>query len=211
NEYTGNHPALIDRLYINDGKGNFTKSNTLPEIFSNKSCVAAADIDNDGDMDIFVGTLADANAYGAPQTSHLLLNDGKGNFSIATQQTISLQNIGIVTTASFSDINKDGWIDLIVTGEWMPLKILLNKYGKFNSTNIDQSTGLWQTVLVDDVNGDGHADILAGNWGWNNKFWSGKNGPLKMYVGDFDQNGKTEQLLSYTLNGTEFPFLAKDE
>ena len=211
NEYTGNHPALIDRLYINDGKGNFTKSNTLPEIFSNKSCVAAADIDNDGDMDIFVGTLADANAYGAPQTSHLLLNDGKGNFSIATQQTISLQNIGIVTTASFSDINKDGWIDLIVTGEWMPLKIFLNKNGKFNSTNIDQSTGLWQTVLVDDVNGDGHADILAGNWGWNNKFWSGKNGPLKMYVGDFDQNGKTEQLLSYTLNGTEFPFLAKDE
>ncbi len=211
NEYTGNHPALADRLYINDGKGNFIKSKSLPGIFSNKSCVAFADIDNDGDVDIFVGTLADANAYGIPQTSHLLLNDGRGNFSIAPQHKIALQNIGIVTAAAFNDINKDGWNDLIVTGEWMPIQIFINKNGKFQSTSINKSTGLWQTVLVDDVNGDGHADILAGNWGWNNKFWSGKNGPLKMYVGDFDNNGKTEQLLSYTLNGTEYPFLAKDE
>ena len=73
------------------------------------------------------------------------------------------------------------------------------------------STGLWQTLFIDDVNGDGHLDILAGNWGWNNKFWSGKNGPLRLYVGDFDKNGKTDHLLSYTANGIEYPFLAKDE
>jgi enediyne biosynthesis protein E4 len=211
NEYTGNNPALTDRLYINDSKGNFTKSVSLPPIFQNKSCVTVADIDKDGDNDLFVGTLADANAFGIPQTSHLLINDGKGNFSIAAQNIIPLTNIGLVTTAAFSDLNKDGWPDLIIAGEWMPVSIFINNKGKFQQSIIPNSTGLWQTIFADDVNADGNTDILAGNWGWNNKFWSGKNGPIRLYVSDYDKNGKTDQLLSYTLNGTEYPFLAKDE
>ncbi|HEY9362562.1 MAG TPA: VCBS repeat-containing protein, partial [Chitinophagaceae bacterium] len=211
NEYTGYNPALADRLYINDSKGNFTKSVSLPPIFQNKSCVTVADIDKDGDNDLFVGTLADANAFGIPQTSHLFINDGKGNFSIAAQNIIPLTNIGIVTTAAFSDLNKDGWPDLIIAGEWMPVSIFINNKGKFQQSIIPNSTGLWQTIFADDVNGDGNTDILAGNWGWNNKFWSGKNGPIRLYVSDYDKNGKMDQLLSYTLNGTEYPFLAKDE
>jgi hypothetical protein len=212
NELTGKNDALLDRLYLNGGNGHFAKSAaSLPAIFENKSCVAAADIDADGDQDIFVGNLANANAYGVPQTSYLLLNDGIANFSIANQSIMALDKIGLVTTAAFADINGDGLKDLVVAGEWMPLTIFINKKGKFEKTEIANSTGMWQTVFIDDVNADGKADILAGNWGWNNKFWSGKNGPIKLYVSDFDLNGKTDQLLSYTSGGVEYPFLAKDE
>jgi hypothetical protein len=93
----------------------------------------------------------------------------------------------------------------------MPLTIFMNKNGKFEKTQLPSSTGLWQTVFVDDINKDGNPDILAGNWGWNTKYWSGKNGPIRLYVSDFDHNGRTDQLLSYTADGKEYPFLAKDE
>jgi enediyne biosynthesis protein E4 len=212
NEYSGNAAPLLDRLYINRGNGKFMKAaDALPPIFSNKSCVTTADIDKDGDMDIFVGTLADAKAYGVPQNSYLMINDGKGNFSLAADNIIPLKALGMVSSASFADLDKDGWPDLVVAGEWMSLTIFLNKDGKFQKTTIPASTGLWQTVFVDDVNKDGNLDILAGNWGWNTKYWSGKNGPLRLYVADFDHNGRTDQLLSYTFEGKEYPFLAKDE
>jgi hypothetical protein len=211
NQYSGNSPFLADRLYLNDGNGHFSKSTTLPAVLKNKSCVTAADIEGDGDLDLFIGVLADAQAFGIPQTSVLLINDGKGNFSIAGQNIIPLEKIGIVTSAVFGDINKDNQPDLVVAGEWMELSIFINERGTFRKTAIPQSSGLWQTIMLDDVNGDGNMDILAGNWGWNNKFWSGKNGPLRMYVADFDRNGRTEQLVSYTLNNVEYPFLAKDE
>jgi hypothetical protein len=212
NEIIGENPMLLDRLYLNNGKGRYSKAiKGLPPIFENKSCVTTADIDKDGDADIFVGNLARANAYGIPQTAYLLINDGKGTFALAPQNRAALSDIGLVTAAAFADVNRDGWSDLIVAGEWMPITIFLNKEGRFQKTTIPHSTGWWQSLLVDDVNGDGRLDILAGNWGWNNKLWSGKNGPVKLYVSDFDKNGRTDHLLSYTLNGKEFPFLAKDE
>ncbi len=211
NEFTGNHPALLDRLYLADGHGHFKKS-ALPALFANKSCVAAADIEGDGDTDLFVGTLADARAYGIPQTSYLLLNDGRARFAVADQNIMALSKIGMVTSAVFADVNKDKTPDLIVAGEWMPITVFLNKNGLFEKTEIPASTGWWQGIFADDVNSDGMVDILAGNWGWNTKFWSGKNGPLKLYVSDFDKNGQTDQLLSYTAaDGKEYPFLAKDE
>lgn len=203
---------LQDRLYINDGKGHFTKSgSSLPQLQFNKSSIAVADFDKDGDQDIFVGVLANARAFGIPQTSYLLVNDGKAGFSIASNDVIALANLGIVTSSSFADINNDGWSDLVVAGEWMSIIVFINENGKFKTTSLPNSTGLWQTVFLDDANGDGNIDILAGNWGFNNKFWSGKNGPARLYVADFDHNGQTEQLLSYTLENKEYPFLAKDE
>jgi hypothetical protein len=212
NEYTGKNTFLLDRLYINDGKGRFAKSpNSLPSLFENKSCVAAGDMDQDGDADLFIGTLANAKAYGLPQTSFLLLNDGRGNFSIAGENIISLSNIGMVTSAAIADINKDGWNDLVVAGEFMPVTVFTNKNGKLERSSVPNSTGLWQTLFVDDINADGNVDFLAGNWGLNNKFSSGKNGPLKLYVEDFDKNGQTDQLLAYTFDGKDYPFLAKDE
>jgi enediyne biosynthesis protein E4 len=210
NEYYKQDSALLDRLYINNGKGHFTKSAALPGIFENKSCVAVADADKDGDQDIFAGVLADAVSFGVPQTSYLLVNGGKGNFSIAGTDKIDLADFGIVTAACFVDVNKDTWPDLVVAGEWMPLTIFINHNGKFSKTIIPNSGGLWQTVFADDVNQDGNPDILAGNWGWNNKFCGNRDSVLKLYVADFDGNGQTDQLLSYSIQGTEYPFLAKD-
>ena len=117
----------------------------------------------------------------------------------------------MVTAASFTDVNNDSWPDLVVTGEWMPVKFFINNKGKFTATDVPQSTGLWQTIYTTDVNGDGFTDILAGNWGRNSKLFAGKNGPLKLYVKDFDKNGSLEQIMAYTVNGEEYTFLAKDE
>ncbi len=212
NEYDDGNPNLQDQLYINNCKGHFTLSaNALPEILTNKSTVSVADVDHDGDLDLFIGGLANAKKYGFPQSSYLLLNDGKGNFKQADESVINLNNIGMVTSSSFADINKDGWPDLIVTGEWMPIKIFMNKNGKFNGWDIAQSNGLWQTVYATDINGDGYPDLLAGNWGHNSKLYAGKNGPLKLYVKDFDNNGTVEQIMAYNIDGKEYPFLPKDE
>lgn len=212
NEYAGNDPHLLDRLYLNDGKGHFTKAvGALPDMPVNKSCAAFADIDKDGDTDIFVGVLADSKAFGIAQNSYLLINNGKGIFQSASDDIIPLNSLGVVTSAQFADLNRDGSFDLVVAGEWMPITIFLNSNGRFKKSTIPNSTGLWQSVYIDDVNNDNVVDILAGNWGLNNKFHSGKNGPLRMYVSDFDKNGRVDHLLSYTLNNIEYPFLAKDE
>ena len=212
NEVPANELALLDMLYINDGRGHFTKSpNPMSVVFENKSCVSVADIDNDGDQDLFIGNLASPAKYGVPTTSYLYINDGKAHFTKAGDNIIPLHLLGMVTAASFTDIDNDGWKDLVVSGEWMPVKVFKNNKGKFSPVDIPASTGLWQSIYTTDVNDDGFPDILAGNWGCNNKFWSGKNGPLKLYVKDFDNNGSTEQILAYTINGKEYPFLAKDE
>ena len=212
NEFDDGNPRLADHFYMNDGKGHFFEpTNAIPQILKNKSCVSAADINKDGNIDLFVGGLADATQYGIPQSSYLLINDGKGNFKLADTSIIKLDSLGIVTSSCFADVNNDGWPDLIVTGEWMPIKIFINNKGKFTETEIPRSTGLWQTVSAADVNGDGTLDILAGNWGHNTKFYAGKNGPLKLYVKDFDHNGTMDQILAYTIDGKEYTFLSKDE
>ena len=212
NEMEEGNPNLADHLYINDGRGKFAISpKSLPPVLTNKSCVSSADIDQDGDLDLFVGGLANARKFGLPQSSYFLLNDGAGNFKLADPSIIALNELGMVTSSAFADLNKDGWMDLVVAGEWMPVKIFINNKGNFEARNIESSTGLWQTLQTADINGDGHMDILAGNWGHNSKLYTGKNGPLKMYVKDFDKNGSIEQILAYTLDGKEYTFLAKDE
>ena len=208
NEFNAQVPQLLDRLYLNDGKGNFTKTiNSLPPLYSNKSSVAVADVDNDGDSDLFVGVLANANAYGIPQTSYLLLNDGKAHFSIADKSIVDLNNIGMVTSAMFADVNKDGWPDLIIAGEWMPVTIFINNHGKFKKQNNNLPSGLWQSLYTTDINGDGFPDIITGNYGLNSKLQA----PLKLYVKDIDGNGTIDQLLTYTKNNNEYTFLGKDE
>lgn len=212
NQYNDNAPALSDNLYFNDGKGHFVKADSsMPALLRNKSTVSAADFDRDGDIDLFVGVLANATQYGIPQTSYLLQNNGAGKYSVATSNIIKLDTIGMVTASAFTDINNDGWPDLVVTGEWMPLKVYLNNKGTFTASDVAASTGLWQSLYAADVNGDGFTDLLAGNWGHNTKLYAGKNGPLKLYVKDFDGNGSIEPIMAYTINNEEFTFLAKDE
>lgn len=212
NEYENGHINLSDQLYINTRKGHFALAkNSLPKLLFNKSCVSFTDVDKDGDNDLFVGGLTNAANYGEPQSSYLLINDGKGNFKLAPPSVIDLHGIGIVTASTFTDVNNDGWLDLVVTGEWMPVKIFRNNKGKFIQTDLPQSTGLWQSLYSTDLNGDGFADLLAGNWGQNTKLYAGKNGPVKLYMKDFDHNGTSEQVMAYTIDEKEYPFLAKDE
>ena len=212
NEMPANAIASADRLFINDGKGHFSFSRgSIPRMLENKSCVTVADIDKDGDNDVFVGFLSDPMKYGIPQNSYLYLNDGKGKFSIAGKEIMDLLKNGMVTSAMFADVNNDQWPDLVVAGEWMPVKVFINDKGKFQQKDIPVSSGLWQTIYMTDVNGDGSADILAGNWGHNSKLYAGKNPPLKLYINDFDKNGTIEQIMCYTVNGNEYTFLAKDE
>jgi hypothetical protein len=212
NQFDDERPELSDHFYLNDGRGHFTKKdNAIPLILKNKSTISCADIDKDGDNDLFIGGLADARKYGIAQPSYLLVNDGQGNFKQADASVIAIARLGMVTSSAFSDLNNDGWPDLIVTGEWMPVKIFINHNGKFSPADIPQSTGLWQTLFATDVNSDGFTDILAGNWGYNTKLYAGKTGPLKLYVKDFDNNGSIEQVMAYTINEKEYTFLAKDE
>ena len=205
-----------DRLYINDGKGAFTKSGRLPEINGNKSVAVAADVDRDGDMDLFVGGRVVAGRYGDVPRSYLLLNDGKGNFSIATEAIApGLQSAGMITDAAWTDLDKDGWPDLVIAGEWMPVTIYKNQKGKFvNATasyGLEHTTGLWTALHIADMNNDGFDDILAGNRGTNSKLHASETYPLRLYVGDLDNNGSLDQLLTLETNGEYYTFLGKEE
>lgn len=201
-----------DRLYINDGKGNFKKDElAFQQQYENKSCVTVADIDKDGDMDFFIGNMTKTNAYGEPTHSFMYINRGNGKFDMAKGEQIFLQSLGMVTAAAFADVNGDQWPDLIVAGEWMPIKIFINHKGKFSAIDLPKSTGLWQSILVSDINQDGKLDFLGGNWGKNSKLYAGKDGPLKLYLKDFDNNNSIEQVMAYTIKGKEYPFFAKDE
>ncbi len=212
-EYEDGDLHLADHLYINDGKGHFSEpGNGLPVMLKNKSCVAIADINKDGSPDIFVGGLTNAKSYGfAAQSSYLLLNDGRGNFKAAGDAVFSLKDAGVVTSAAFADMNGDGWMDLVVTGEWMGIKIFINHNGSFQPGEIANSSGLWQSLYITDINDDGFPDILAGNWGLNSKLFAGKNGPLKLYIKDFQGNGSFQHILTLAMGGKEYSFLGKDQ
>jgi hypothetical protein len=213
NEKEDGDPDLADHLYLNDGRGHFKEAvGALPPLLTNKSCVAAADVNGDGLVDLFVGGLTGAKKYGlSDQPSYLLLNDGKGHFVRAGEAVFPGMERGIVTSAVFADLNKDGWPDLVVAGEWMGVKVYMNERGILREREIAGSSGLWQTLCIADVNGDGYPDILAGNWGHNSKLYAGKDGPLKLYVKDFDGSGSVEQLMTYSIGGAEYPFLGKDQ
>ncbi|MEP7373159.1 MAG: VCBS repeat-containing protein [Chitinophagaceae bacterium] len=205
-----------DRLYINDGKGGFVKSTTLPVLPGNKSVAVAADIDRDGDMDLFVGGRVIARRYGEVPKSYLLLNDSKGNFSIAAEAMApGLQSAGMITGAAWTDIDKDGWADLVITGEWMPVTIFKNQKGKLtnatSSFGLEHTTGLWTALHIADINNDGFDDILAGNLGTNSKLHANEKYPLNLYVGDLDNNGSLDQLLSIEKVGNYYTFLGKEE
>jgi hypothetical protein len=214
NEYIGKTDALLDRLYINDGHGNFTLSKTLPPMYGNKSVVCAADFDGDGFQDLFIGGRVNTEFYGSVPTSYLLHNDGHGNFSIVTNNLApGLSRIGMVTGACWTDLNKDGKPDLVVVGEWMAPAIFMNHNGKLEQEHgsLDALTGWWTCVSSEDVDGDGYPDLLLGNYGLNSKIKASATFPVKMYAGDLDNNGIPEQILSIEKNGKYYPFLGKED
>lgn len=215
--YTPDDVLLQDRLYINDGKGNFTKvSSALPEMRVSKSCVRVTDINNDGHPDLFVGGRVMPGRYPETPQSYLLINDGKGNF---TDQTINiapaLQKAGMVTDAAWTDMNGDNKKDLIVTGEWMPVTVYINTNGKLENKTANyfdkNYTGWWNKLLTGDFNRDGKPDLIVGNVGLNTQCKASDKQPAEMYFKDFDDNGSVDPILCFYIKDTSYPYVTRDE
>ena len=216
NEYQDTAKELQDRLYINDGKGNFEKSGSLPLMVGNKSVVRIDDYDRDGDPDIFVGGFSKTGHYGEFTPSYLLQNDGKGKFKNVTHQLLpGLENTGMITSASWVDVNNDGWSDLIVVGQWMQPMLFINQHGRFVQQQLtshdDQLKGIWNTITSADLTGDGLPDILLGNYGLNSKLTGSGSYPVKMYIADIDNNKDTDQIVAVAKNGKYYPFLTNED
>ncbi|TVZ55647.1 FG-GAP repeat protein [Lutibacter sp. Hel_I_33_5] len=199
-EYSENHPLLNDRLYINTN-GNFKKSiDLLPEINSAGSIVKASDYDNDGDIDLFIGSRVIPGLYPYSPISYLLNNE-KGKFTIVTKNIApELEKIGMVTDAVWNDIDNDNDVDLIVTGEWMGIEVFENANGKLKkskkNSELSNQKGWWNKIVITDINNDGTKDIIAGNLGLNYKFHATKDKPFHVYTSDFDRNGAADILLA---------------
>ena len=216
NEFYDKMPEQFDRLYLNDGKGNFKRdSSALPPMFDNKSCVRPFDLDNDGDLDLFVGGRVVGFNYGTTPNSYLLINDGKGHFADKTLEIApALKNIGMVTDAVWTDIDGDKQNDLVVVGDWMPVTVFLNKKGNLTSDKSSKFTapsGFWQCVSSADFDQDGDMDLVVGNLGDNTKIKKRSDSRLKMWVKDFDNNQSMEQVLSYSVDEDWYPMAFKDE
>ena len=207
-EFSEFSTALADRLYINLGNNDFTKTDKIfpNDKFESSSVVEVSDFDNDGDFDLFVGIRLIPQNYGLSASSYILKNDGKGNFTNVTNEIAeSLNNLGMVTDAKWLDIDNDEDIDLVVVGHWMPISIFENingKYFKIENSSLKNSNGWWNVIEYDDFNGDSLPDLVVGNHGLNSRFTADDQKPLLMYVNDFDDNGDIEQVI-FQYNGDE--------
>ena len=209
---------LIDRLYFNDGKGIFTKpTQVLPiEKYDRTSCARSADYDGDGDLDLFVGVRLKAGRYGIPMSGYLLNNDGRGKFTNVTESVApGLKNIGMVTDASWADVDGDKDMDLVVVGEWMPVMIFINEKGKFTNRTaewgLSKSNGWWNAIRSVDIDNDGDMDFIAGNHGLNSRFRASAEKPASMYVSDFDENGSIEQIICIYNGDKSYPMALRHD
>jgi enediyne biosynthesis protein E4 len=225
-EFENNTPQYQDNLWINDGIGNFTLSpNALPDTRASGSLAINCDYDHDGDLDLFVGGRVSAGAYPMPPRSYLLRNDSprKGdenhrtlmpNVPIFTDVTPQyLQQIGMVTAANWTDIDGDGWADLALVGEFMPLIFIKNKNGKLDDKPliINNSEGWWSSLASADFDGDGDMDFIAGNVGLNTRYKASDKEPLCVYAKDFDKNGRVDPILCYYSQGVNYMARTRDE
>lgn len=213
-EFGSNSELLQDRLYLNDGKGNFTKSNhLLPEIKLAGSVVVPADFDQDGDQDLFVGGRVVPGIYPMPPVSYLLENQGGKFIEVTKTVAPKLRKVGMVTDAVWFDLDKDEDLDLIVTGEWMGIEIFENESGQLikskDYTTLAATKGWWNRIKIADIDQDGDADIIAGNLGLNTKYQASKDKPFHVYTNDFDYNGTADIILAKYYKDTEVPVRGK--
>jgi hypothetical protein len=217
NEFEGTDEALRDRLYVNDGRGGFTRArDALPPFFDSGSVVAPADFDGDGDMDLFVGRRVRARAYGVSPRSVLLENDGRGRFlDVTARRAPMLDSAGMIAAAQWLDTNGDGRLDLVVVGEWTPVRVLRQETGRFVDRTVESgfadSEGWWSSISATDLNGDGRLDLVLGNLGQNAYVRASVTEPARLHVHDFGGNGTIEQILTFYKHGTSYPLPGRDD
>src|SRR5205814_2890850 len=217
NEFWGREDALRPRLYLNDGHGNFQRArDAIPDIFENGSSVAIGDFNGDGRPDVFVGSRVVSRGYGLIPKSHLLQNDGNGRFTDVTLDLApELSEAGMVTSSTWIDYDHDGKLDLIVVGEWMPVRVFHQENGRFVDRTAEAglagTEGWWNSVTVADLNGDGRPDLVLGNLGLNSYLQASPPEPARLYVGDFGHNGTLEQVLTFYKHGVSYPLAGRDE
>lgn len=216
NEFGQSSLALVDRLYINDGRGGFTKSQgRLPQKIESTSTVVPGDYDSDGNTDLFIGTRLRPLFYGAPATSYLMRNKGNGEFEDVTKLVApELLNVGMVTDAAWSDVDGDADADLIVVGEYLPIIIMINDGGKLKRSmqpDLSLSNGWWNRIKAADVDSDNDIDFVVGNHGLNSRFRASPSEPLSLYINDFDKNGAIEQIICKEKDGTAVPLALRHD
>ena len=217
NEFVAGAPQLQDRLYLNNGKGGFSKTNgALPDLKGSNLAVAANDYDGDGDLDLFVGGRVTPDSYGVAPRSYLLRNEtkaGQVKFEDATPEI--LKEPGLITDAKWADINGDGTNELILVGEWMPVRVFESSQGDFTELTeqlgLQDLSGMYCRLLTGDWNHDGQVDLLLGNMGRNSQFKASPDEPMQLYVADFDNNGSIDPILTYYIQGQSYPQASKDE
>ncbi len=207
-------PEIQDRLYLNNGKGKFRKSEAaLPKMFSNGSCVKAADFDQDGDLDLFVGGRLVPGSYPSAPESFLLENRDGLFIDVTSQFCPSLHRLGMITDALWSDFDQDGRADLVVAGEWMPITFYKNTGEALvpvnESTGIDQHIGWWNSLASGDFDNDGDIDYVAGNLGLNSNYKATPEEPMTLYAKDLNGNGLMDPMVFCYMkaeDGTRKPF-----
>ena len=215
NEFPAGDPAYRDRFYRNDGQGNFTLDlQAIPAITASGSCVRAGDYDQDGDLDLFVGSRLVPKQYPLPASSYVLRNEGGRFVDVTGQVAPDLTNLGLVTDAQWTDYDQDGALDLLVVGEWMPITFFRYEGGQLvnatESTQLTHTTGWWNCLLAGDFDQDGDPDYIVGNLGLNSRYHASADEPLRMYTKDYDQDGRIDPILSYYIMGQEYPAAYRD-
>ncbi|WP_175416246.1 VCBS repeat-containing protein [Aggregatimonas sangjinii] len=204
-----NDSGYQDRIYQNDGSGNYTRVAALPRAHHSGSVVTAADYDKDGDIDLFVGGRVRPGEYPLAPMSSLLQNEsanGKISFK-NTEQDIqkTFNNLGMVTAALWTDFNNDSWQDLIVVGEFMPIRFFQNFNGELrevsNQTNLKNTHGWWNSINSGDFDNDGDTDYILGNLGLNARLKASAKEPLCIYANDYDKNGRIDPVMCYYIEG----------
>lgn len=200
--------TTADRLYINDGKGNFEKSNNHPQLDFNGSCAVAADFNEDGHMDIFIGARSIPGAYGTYLRSRILLGTGQGKLYDFTARIFGANvNLGMVTDAAWLPESRE----LLVVGEWMPITILDFKNIPLVEKKLEYTNGWWNAIYASDIDGDSDKDVFAGNFGGNSNLNASKEHPVNLYLKDFDGNGAIDPIMGHFQNGVEYPYYGLDE
>jgi hypothetical protein len=207
---------LNDRLFINDGEGFFLKEIKIPTTANGKSCVRICDYDKDGDNDIFLGGRVIPGKYPKNPKSYILQNDGKGNFTDVTNVVSKqLQYVGMVTDALWIDLNKDGFSDLVLVGELMPVTIFINTGKSLEDKTLSwfgkPYSGFWNTIKAEDTDQDGDVDLIVGNLGTNTQLKASVREPLEMAYKDFDSNGSIDPFMCFYIQGRSYPYVTRDE